>query len=98
MDVRFVFVRIDIQKNVVASIIILTPEYIEQKFGRFGKPTVKQQLLISNKARRAFWKVKKKYFHSLIQKSYPITFGMIIYLQTQGWLQSRILRIYFLLL
>lgn len=50
-DVRFVFVRIDIQKNTVASIIILTPEYIEQKFGKFGKPTVKQQLLISKKAR-----------------------------------------------
>ena len=52
-DVRFVFVRIDIQKNTVASIIILTPEYIEQKFGKFGKPTVKQQLLISNKARKS---------------------------------------------
>jgi hypothetical protein len=39
------------KKNTVASIIILTPEYIEQKFGKFGKPTVKQQLLISKKAR-----------------------------------------------
>jgi len=59
-DVRFVFVRIDIQKNVVASIIILTPEYIEQKFGRFGKPTVKQQLLISNKARKGILESEEK--------------------------------------
>ncbi len=50
-DVRFVFVKIDVSKNTIASVIILTPEYIEQKFGSFGKPTVKQQLLISKKVR-----------------------------------------------
>jgi hypothetical protein len=59
-DVRFVFVKIDVSKNVIASVIILTPEYIEQKFGRFGKPTVKQQLLISSKVRKAIYESATK--------------------------------------
>jgi hypothetical protein len=59
-DVRFVFVRIDIEKSVIASIIILTPDYIEEKFGKFGKPTIKHQLLISSKARAAIYSSKDK--------------------------------------
>lgn len=59
-DVRFVFVRIDITKNIISSIIILTPEYIESKFGKFGKPTIKHQLLISNKTRKEIYKSKPK--------------------------------------
>jgi len=59
-DVRFVFVRIDVQKHSIASIIILTPEYIEQKFGKFGKPTIKHQLLISNKVRRSIFESEEK--------------------------------------
>jgi hypothetical protein len=51
-DVRFVFVKIDTSNNTISSIIILTPEYIEQKFGKFGKPTIKHQLLISSKVRK----------------------------------------------
>lgn len=51
-DVRFVFVQIDKDKNCIASIIILTPKYIETKFGMFGKPTIKHQLLISTKVRK----------------------------------------------
>ncbi len=54
-DVRFVFVKIDVTTNTITSIIILTPEYIEQKFGKFGKPTVKHQLLISNKVRKTIY-------------------------------------------
>jgi hypothetical protein len=54
-DVRFIFARIDISKSIIASIIILTPEYIEEKFGKFGKPTVKHQLLISSKTRAAIF-------------------------------------------
>ena len=54
-DVRFVFVRIFIGSNVIASIVILTPEYIEGKFGKFGKPTIKNQLLISSKARKSIY-------------------------------------------
>lgn len=54
-DVRFIFVRIDVSKLVIASIVILTPEYIEARFGKFGKPTIKHQLLISSKARSAIY-------------------------------------------
>ncbi|MBY0534896.1 MAG: hypothetical protein K2P88_03520 [Chitinophagaceae bacterium] len=59
-DVRFVFVRIDITKNIIASVIILTPEYIEQRFGKFGKPTIKHQLLISGKVRKDIYESEDK--------------------------------------
>ena len=59
-DVRFVFVRVDMSKNIIASIIILTPQYIEQKFGKFGKPTIKHQLLISSKVRKAIYESDSK--------------------------------------
>lgn len=49
-DVRFVLGKISTD-NFIESIIIMTPEYIENRFGKFGKPTVKQQLIISNKKR-----------------------------------------------
>lgn len=49
-DVRFVLGKINTD-NCIESIIIMTPDYIENKFGKFGKPTVKQQLIISNKKR-----------------------------------------------
>ncbi len=49
-DVRFVLGKID-TNNCIESIIIMTPDYIEKKFGKFGKPTVKQQLIISSKKR-----------------------------------------------
>jgi hypothetical protein len=59
-DVRFIFVRIDISKATIASIIILTPDYIENRFGKFGKPTIKHQLLISAKTRAAIYKSEDK--------------------------------------
>jgi hypothetical protein len=59
-DVRFVFVRVDVVLNRIASIIILTPEYIESRFGRFGKPTIKYQLLISSKARKEIFESEDK--------------------------------------
>lgn len=49
-DVRFILGKIS-NDNKIESIIIMTPEYIENKFGKFGKPTIKQQLIISNKKR-----------------------------------------------
>lgn len=49
-DVRFVLGKISAD-NCIESIIIMTPDYIENRFGKFGKPTVKQQLIISNKKR-----------------------------------------------
>ncbi len=51
-DVRFVLGKINTD-NCIESIIIMTPEYIENKFGKFGKPTIKQQLIISDKKREA---------------------------------------------
>lgn len=48
-DVRFVLGKIN--DNKIESIIVMTPDYIEKKFGKFGKPTIKQQLIISNKKR-----------------------------------------------
>lgn len=59
-DVRFVFVRIDAVKKNIASTIILTPKYIQDKFGKFGKPTIKHQLLISGKVRNEIYKSDDK--------------------------------------
>ena len=73
-DVRFVFVRIDISKSIIASIIILTPEYIVSKFGKFGKPTIKYQLLISSKARKEIYESDDKilFFRDTTKLSYLI--------------------------
>jgi len=59
-DVRYIFVKIDSQKNIISSIVILTAEYIETHFGKFGKPTIKHQLLISNKARNQIYRSESK--------------------------------------
>lgn len=85
-DVRFVFVRIDINKSIIASVIILTPEYIEQNFGKFGKQTVKHQLLISLKARKAIYERadkilsfpdSKKLSYEIIHDYTPPKSGMV---------------------
>jgi len=59
-DVRFIFVRIDIGNSVIDSVVILTPEYIESNFGKFGKPTIKHQLLISSKVRKEIYESEEK--------------------------------------
>lgn len=50
--VRFVLVKINMDEEKIESIVILTPQYIVEKFGIFGKPTIKSQLIISNKMRQ----------------------------------------------
>lgn len=50
-DVRFVLGKVN-SEGILESIIIMTPAYIENTFGKFGKPTLKQQLIVSNKKRR----------------------------------------------
>lgn len=50
-DVRFILVKVDPVKQEIRAIAVLTPSYIVRRFGPFGKPTVKQQLIISPKAR-----------------------------------------------
>lgn len=57
-DVRFVLGKIS--NNVIESIVVMTPDYIENKFGKFGKLTIKQQLIISNKKREDI--ISKKTF------------------------------------
>ncbi|MDD2813485.1 MAG: hypothetical protein PHF53_08765, partial [Bacteroidales bacterium] len=56
-DVRFVFVKINIEESLIESVIILTADYIVSHFGKFGKQTVKHQLLISPKARKAIYEL-----------------------------------------
>lgn len=50
-DVRFILVRVDVARHVIRSVVVSTPEYIVQHFGKFGKPTVKEQLIILPRAR-----------------------------------------------
>ena len=78
-DVRFVFARIDLAKNIIASIVILTAEYIEKHFGKFGKPTIKHQLLISLKARKSVFESTDKVlsFPDSKKISYHITHDYI---------------------
>lgn len=50
-EVRFVLVKIDPTAKIITAIAVLTPEYVVEKFGAFGKPTEKYQLIISKTAR-----------------------------------------------
>lgn len=59
-DVRFVFSNIDVDKQIISSILVLTPDYIEDHFGKFGKPTIKHQLLISTIERNKIYNSKDK--------------------------------------
>lgn len=57
-DVRFILTKITDDK--ISSIIIATPKYIVDKFGVFGKPTIKHQLLISSKIRNEIYNSKDR--------------------------------------
>lgn len=70
-EVRYVFVKIDRENSIIASIVILTADYIETHFGKFGKPTIKHQLLISNKARNQIYTSESKYYPFMTAKKYP---------------------------
>jgi len=59
-DVRFVMTKVDIETKKVSCVIIATPEYIVKTFGKFGKPTIKHQLLISSKIRRDIYDSESK--------------------------------------
>ena len=50
-EVRFITVKVNPETHIIESILILTPKYIVDNYGKFGKPTVKSQMIISNKAR-----------------------------------------------
>jgi len=51
-EVRFVLTKVNPYTKIISSIAILTPDYIVRKFGKFGKETVKYQLIISTTARQ----------------------------------------------
>lgn len=74
-EIRYIFVKIDTLKNIISSIIILTADYIETHFGKFGKPTIKHQLLISKKARNQIYSSESKIlaFSDSKKLSYLIT-------------------------
>jgi len=48
-DIRLVLVKVD--SGTISAIVVLTPDYVESHFGKFGKPTIKHQLIISEKLR-----------------------------------------------
>lgn len=74
-EVRYVLVKIDRENSKIASILILTVDYIETHFGKFGKPTIKHHLLISNKARNQIYTSESKIlsFQDSKKLSYYIT-------------------------
>jgi hypothetical protein len=51
-DVRFILTRVDVDRHVIRSIVVATPHYIVKHFGKFGKPTIKEQLIILPGARQ----------------------------------------------
>lgn len=62
-DIRFVFVKIDTNTKMIQSIVIATPDYIVKKFGIFGVPTIKYQMIVSDLKRNEIIKgVSSCYF------------------------------------
>lgn len=51
-DIRFIFVKIDSAKKRITSVVVATPEYIVKRFGTFGVPTIKYQMIVSDWKRR----------------------------------------------
>lgn len=74
-DVRFVFAKVDMEQSKIACIIIATPDYLVKQFGKFGRPTIKHQLLISTRIRKSIYKSEDKilFFRDSKKLSYLIT-------------------------
>lgn len=51
-DVRLILVRVDVARHRIRSVVVATPQYIAERFGKFGKETVKEQLIILPRARQ----------------------------------------------
>lgn len=51
-DIRYVFVKVDVTQQIIESIVIMTAEDIEAKFGVFGVPTIKHQLIVADTKRK----------------------------------------------
>lgn len=63
-DVRFVLVRVNPVSEKIVSVLVLTPDYIVRHFGKFGAPTIKHQIILSNTRRK-----------EIVGLEYPILFG-----------------------
>ncbi|MGX0916198.1 nuclease [Staphylococcus hominis] len=46
-DIRYILIKVSPEKQVIESITILSGDYISQKFGSFGVPTIKHQFILS---------------------------------------------------
>ena len=51
-DVRLIFVKINSDTEIIESIVIASPDEIVRRFGKFGVPTIKWQLIISDSMRQ----------------------------------------------
>jgi hypothetical protein len=64
-EVRLVLIRVDPSSHVIRCVAVLTPDYIVERFGPFGKPTVKEQLILSELARQEVYSLRPPVlFHS----------------------------------
>ena len=50
-NIRFVLVRVGPSDVRIRCVVVLTPQYIVEHFGKFGKPTVKEQMIICDRKR-----------------------------------------------
>lgn len=51
-DIRFALIRVDPVAHIIRSVVVATPAYIVEHFGKFGKQTVKEQLIITESRRK----------------------------------------------
>lgn len=63
-DIRLILTKVDTDDKTIKSIIVCTPQYIEKKFGKFGVPTMKYQLIISPNSRTAITGSKDKVLYN----------------------------------
>ena len=63
-DIRLILTKVDTEDKTIKSIVVCTPQYIERKFGKFGVPTMKYQLIISPSSRAAITGSKDKLLYN----------------------------------
>lgn len=59
-DIRLILTKVDTDDKTIKSIIVCSPQYIVKKFGKFGVPTMKYQLIISPGSRSTITDSKDK--------------------------------------
>lgn len=61
-DINCILVKIDLEQQNIESIIVMSPQYIEHKFGKFGIPTIKYQAIINPATRNTIVNSSTKAF------------------------------------